>query len=234
MPSAGAGGSADLLPGPGEVATDPAHNLGAKEDVLADEEVRPEQLHAESDDDGPPSDDGMERAAAPAAAPAVGGRGRGRGGGWGGGKGGQARGRGRGGRADAPSAAPPANPPAAAQPSKYQWKDESSHTFTPRAAYDGEEEPQLSEEFGELTPRSRPWQYFKRLDASDKDYQERALNSERYRNWRAGRAQMPHRAPPGAFKACQEWMHRMWDADGRGEGGRNDTATAYACMYVSR
>ena len=47
---AGAGGSADLLPGPGEVATDPAHNPGAKKDVLADEEVRLELLHAESDD----------------------------------------------------------------------------------------------------------------------------------------------------------------------------------------
>ena len=46
--TAGAGGSADMLPGPGEVATDPDHTPGADEDVL----------HAESDDDGPPSDDG--------------------------------------------------------------------------------------------------------------------------------------------------------------------------------
>ena len=28
----------------------------------------------------------------------------------------------------------------------------------------------LSEEFGELTPRSRPWQYFKQLDASDQSH----------------------------------------------------------------
>ena len=48
------------------------------------------------------------------------------------------------------------------------------------------------------------------------------------------RAQMPHRAPPGAFKACQQWLQRMWGAGRHGEGGRNDTATAYACMYVSR
>ena len=86
----------------------------------------------------------------------------------------------------------------------------SSHTFTPRAAYDGEEEPQLGEQFDELTPRSRPWQFFKRLDASDEDYQERARNSERYRDWRAG---YDMDGPNG--KRCYDGAGKITEADMR-------------------
>jgi hypothetical protein len=188
MPSAGAGSSTDQLVEPGEVATVTEDLSEPDGDELADEDAGHGLVHAAEDTDGPPSDDGQEAEAAPAPVAAKGGgrsRGRGAGGrgkGRGGGRGG------KGGRGAAASAT--ADGAAAAAPavraSKYQWKDASSHTFTPRAEYAGETEPQLSSAFDDLTSKSRPWQFFKRLDRSDDEYKEAAVNSNKYREWRAG------------------------------------------------
>ena len=46
----------------------------------------------------------------------------------------------------------------------------------------------LSDAFEDFTPRSRPWQFYTRFDVPDSEYEERALNPERYRDWRSGYA----------------------------------------------
>ena len=66
------------------------------------------------------------------------------------------------------------------------------HDFTPRAVFAGGEEPELGEIFDGLDHKSLPHEWFQRCDAPEKEYFDRAANSENYRNYRR-RATQPRR-----------------------------------------
>ena len=171
----GAGSSSDPPPGPDSSVGDAVEQEEASGEELEDQEDGDGLVFAPSDEDGPSDDDGTVQAA-PVAAPAAS-RGRAKGG-----KGGRGRSR-SGGRGAADSAAPEAAAPAPAK-SKYTWKNVADHTFAPRVKYAGSKLPVLSKAFDGLTSKSRPCEWFKVVDAPDKEYQERAANSENYRSWR--------------------------------------------------
>ena len=59
------------------------------------------------------------------------------------------------------------------------WEDVEDHVFTPRAPWQGAEEPELGELFDGLDATSEPLDFFERTDAPDREYHERAMNSEK-------------------------------------------------------
>lgn len=62
--------------------------------------------------------------------------------------------------------------------SKYVWVDASEHVFSPRVEFEGELLPTLSLKFDRSTVDSEPWQWFQVMDAPEKEYQDRATNTE--------------------------------------------------------
>lgn len=78
--------------------------------------------------------------------------------------------------------APPAQ--AAAPTSKYRWEFAAQHAWTPRAAWEGPEEPQVAAAHSHLTWESLPHEIFQVMDAPESEYNDRAANSELYRSFR--------------------------------------------------
>lgn len=95
---------------------------------------------------------------------------------------------------DPPPAAPPSAPPLAGsggggtsapvKEAKYQWEFAAQLASTPRAVWQDHELPQISPAFEHLTWESQPHEFFQVMDASDREYSERAANSELYRSHR--------------------------------------------------
>ena len=159
-------------------------------DDLADLEERESLVHSGSEDAGSecskaPSEEEPPAAAAPGKGRGRG-RGRGKGAGRGRGRGRGAKGRGMGAQDAAGDDAGGAPGPAPPKPSKYVWVDASEHVFSPRVEFEGELLPTLSSKFDGLTVDSEPWEWFKVMDAPEKEYHDRASNSEKYRGYRYG------------------------------------------------
>lgn len=83
---------------------------------------------------------------------------------------------GKGGRGKGAAPAPPT--------SKYTWHHLSEHTWTARAVWQGSEQPEVAPAFGHLTWQSQPHEFFQVIDAPDREYMDRAANSELYRSYR--------------------------------------------------
>ena len=145
-----------------------------------------------------------EEPEAPRAA-AKGGRGGGKGGGRAG-SGARGKGGGKGGRAGAPAtaAAPRAEP-------KYKWVDLDQHTFTPRAAWSGEELPTLGEELADLKWDDAPEKWYAKFAAPQSEFELRAANSEKYRDYRHGHDMdgPGKRSYDGATKITVADMHML-------------------------
>lgn len=152
---------------------------------MADLEERESLVHSGSEDAGSESSRARSEEEPPAAAPPGKGRGRGRGRGKGAGRG-RGRGRGAKGRGKGAGDADADDADGAPKPSKYVWVDASDHVFSPRVEFEGEPLPKLSSKFDSLTVDSEAWEWFQLMDAPEKEYQDRATNSEKYRGYRYG------------------------------------------------
>ena len=166
----------------GAAGTDEAEDEAeptAAEVELADEEDAGSLLDGSSGSDED-DDDIDEPAPALAAAPAAA-RGRGKARGKGAARGGRAAARGgKGGRAGGRGGGDDAKAP------KYTWVDVDKHTFTVRAPWNGEERPWLGPALIDLKWDDPPEKWYAHFVASDDEYKERALNSDKYRGWRFG------------------------------------------------